>query len=102
MYIYTHILSISGLTQDFTDSVAVLRDLIEPTLHVDKRLGVGHVVNNDDAVGVPVVAAHTRTQTGNTLTELPQQKHRGHGSGPNRTGRSTTRSYVDVMVLNRS
>lgn len=47
------------LTQDFTDAVAVLRDLIEPPLDVDKRLGVGHVVNDDDAVGVPVVAAHT-------------------------------------------
>lgn len=45
------------LTQDLTDAVAVLGDLVEPALHVDEGLWVGHVVDDDDSVGVPVVPA---------------------------------------------
>lgn len=48
---------VRGVTQNFADVVAVLGDLTQPPFHVHKGLGFGHVVNDDDAVRVPVVPA---------------------------------------------
>lgn len=46
----------SELTQDLADTVTVLGDFVQPPLHVDEGLGVGHVVHDDDAVCVSVVS----------------------------------------------
>lgn len=46
----------SELTQDLADAVTVLGDFVQPPLHVDEGLGVGHVVHDDDAVCVSVVS----------------------------------------------
>lgn len=43
------------LTQNLAHIVTVLPNLMQPTFDINKGLGICHIVNNDDTMGVAVI-----------------------------------------------
>lgn len=48
------------LTQNLAHIVTVLPNLMQPTFDINEGLGVCHIVNNDDTMGVPVIPAQKK------------------------------------------
>lgn len=51
-------------THDLANIITVLRDLVQPSLDVDKRLWICDIINNNNPMGVPVIPGRaTERQT---------------------------------------